>query len=395
MIDFVSIEVTNFRPDILSENPLLSFSQRINPRTGELTANERGNQTLEAEFGNMRIRIVTNIRTNAHRLFIEGSLHKHHRGNNYEDFGIADLRESLRLFLADVGIEPGGCIIHQIEFGVNITPPMPTQQFIDQILSHAGKVCELRQYDDTGYLKRFSRTQFEVKIYDKGFQYGLPFDVLRVEIKARKMDFLHTKGIHITTVADLLNPAIFERLKCVLLETLQKLIFTDDRIHPATITPKKDSAFFKEATNPRFWKLLRDNPDRMKFKRHLERFNAIRCKYAPDDLRGDFLQTISEKWELLSRNVTFLPMSEPGSLLRFDHHIVCNNVTSPRRHCRSCGRDITEQKTGSRFCSERLYGRDAKRCRNMDSNPRNQRRRKDLRLYPGLTLFPAYLHYGT
>jgi hypothetical protein len=394
MIDFVSLEVTDFRPELLSENPLLSFSQRINPRTGELTANERGNQTLEAEFGNMRIRIVTNIRTNAHRIFIEGSLHKHHKGNNHEDFGISDLRESLRLFLAVVGIEPGGCIIHQIEFGVNITPPMPTQQFIDQILSLAGKEYELKEFKDLGYLKRFKRAQYEVKIYDKGWQYGLPEDILRVEIKVTRMEFLHEKGINIRTMEDLLDQTLYAQLKDLLIATLQRLIFTDDRIQPAAIVPNTDSAFFKEASNTRFWKMIRTG-HRMQFKRHLERYDAIRCKYAPDDLKDIFLRTISDKWDLLSRDVTFLPMSEPGSLLRSDHHIVCRNVTPARRHCQSCGRDITEQKTGSRFCSERLYGRDAKRCRNMDSNPRNHRRRKDLRLYPGFTLFPAYLHYGT
>lgn len=47
-----------------------------------------------------------------------------------------------------------------------------------------------------------------------------------------------------------------------------------------------------------------------------------------------------------------------------------------KRYCLTCGRDITNQKTGSKFCSEKLYGREAKKCRNMDSNPRNHIKRK-------------------
>ena len=45
------------------------------------------------------------------------------------------------------------------------------------------------------------------------------------------------------------------------------------------------------------------------------------------------------------------------------------------RRCLTCGRDITDQRTGSVYCSELRYGKDAKRCRNKASNPRNNRLR--------------------
>jgi hypothetical protein len=51
--------------------------------------------------------------------------------------------------------------------------------------------------------------------------------------------------------------------------------------------------------------------------------------------------------------------------------------TAPFRYCRSCGKDITNQHKGSLFCSKKYVGeRAAKQCRNSNSNPRNNRRRK-------------------
>lgn len=392
MIDFVSLEVAGFRPEELVQNPLLSFIQGINTETGELPVDRYGNRKSVAEYGNLVFTVIFNANQRI-RLFIRGSLHKHRKGNNHEDFTFADLAETIREIQNFTGIHPERLIIHQIEFGVNIRPTIPTRQFIDQIISHGGKVYELRQYKGRGYLIRFIWSQYELKIYDKGFQYGLPDDNLRTEIKVTKMDFLHAKGIRIETLADLLQMPVFLQLRAVFMATLQKLIFTDDRIDPKFIENKSDRELFRDASNTRFWKKLREDPNRMRFKRYLDKVDATRCAFAPDDLKGIYLERLANKWDAMSQDVTLLPLANPAMLLRSYPHIVGKNPSSPPRYCSSCGRDITGQKTGSRFCSEKMFGRDAKRCRNMDSNPRNSLKRKYKRLYPGYTLFPVYLHW--
>lgn len=393
MIDFVSIEVAGVRPEELFQNPLLSFTQAINTQTGEISFDRYGNQKFSAECGNLAFTIISNIDSQRSRLNIRGSLHKHRKGNNHEDFTFADLAETIREIQYLTGIHPERFIIHQIEFGVNIRPELPTRQFIDQILSHGGKDYELREYKGTGYLKRFRRSQVELKIYDKGFQYCLPDDILRTEIKVTKMDFLHAKDIQIETLADLLQLPVFLQLRSVFMATLQKLIFTDDRIDPKFIEKRSDRELFREASNTRFWRKLREDPNRMRFKRYLDKVDAIRCAFAPDDLKGNYLERLSDKWDAMSQDVTKLPLAKQTVLLHSYPHIVGKNPSTPPRYCLSCGRDITGQKTGSRFCSEKMFGRDAKRCRNMDSNPRNSLKRKYKRLYPGYTLFPVYLHW--
>ncbi len=57
------------------------------------------------------------------------------------------------------------------------------------------------------------------------------------------------------------------------------------------------------------------------------------------------------------------------------------------RYCSTCGRDITDQKKGSVFCSEKLYGKQAKKSRNKNSNPKNNYKLEEQNLYSGVLLF--------
>jgi len=51
--------------------------------------------------------------------------------------------------------------------------------------------------------------------------------------------------------------------------------------------------------------------------------------------------------------------------------------TAQKRYCLSCKKDITNQHKNSLFCSSKYVGeREAKKCRNNNSNPRNNRLRK-------------------
>lgn len=78
-----------------------------------------------------------------------------------------------------------------------------------------------------------------------------------------------------------------------------------------------------------------------------------------------------------------------------DFKYLCTNVTSKgegeatpveqseemknadkRRYCKCCGRDITHQRKDSVFCSEKYFGKEAKKCRNKDSNRRMIIKRK-------------------
>jgi len=382
MIDFVSIHVKDANPELLFNNPNLVFGSLMNHQTGELIPNRYGNYVSISETRGLKIEITESKNKPLPEVKIMGSLHKFSQGNNYKDFSFTDLERTIQCLREFLQIEPESLCIHQIEFGVNIEPVFQTQFVINQMLSHAGKEYELRDYQNTGYLKRFRRAQFEIKIYDKGNQNKLTERILRVEIKVSRMAYLHNKGIGIKTIADLLNPALYPKLKSLLIEDLNKLIFTDDRINLRQVYKPKDRNFLSEAANPRYWTQLRDKVNRMQFSRQFKRFDLLRRTYAPEDLKGDFIQQVNNKWDSLSKNVTILPLTENSKMLRSDIHLVSNNELLPR-HCITCGRDISHQKTGSKYCSEKKFGRSVKSCRNKVSNLKVHEKR----FYPGATLF--------
>jgi len=54
--------------------------------------------------------------------------------------------------------------------------------------------------------------------------------------------------------------------------------------------------------------------------------------------------------------------------------------TTVARRCHTCGRALTSSSIRAKFCSEQVWGAAAKKCRNTDSNPRNNFKRG--RYYP-------------
>jgi hypothetical protein len=105
---------------------------------------------------------------------------------------------------------------------------------------------------------------------------------------------------------------------------------------------------------------------------------------------------IRDKWQMLlainnpkSGDVlTDLRHIGKGHFNRLDIPLICPPLqTTGERFCKSCGRDISNQKKGSVFCSERMFGKVAKGCRNKDSNPRNNLLYREQKKYGGFVLF--------
>lgn len=110
-----------------------------------------------------------------------------------------------------------------------------------------------------------------------------------------------------------------------------------------------------------------------------ERYKAIIERYSTDQIKETIRQMIVEKWQELLKSGYILTgigetqksyvltgsIGEKRSLSRIE------SIVTQQRFCLSCGRDISEQKKGSKYCSEKLYGKSVKSCRNKDSNPRH------------------------
>lgn len=410
MFDFKHNAIKSVTPKELLNNSLLDFHTDLNLRTGELTSNNSSQKKLSAstknkknaEYRQCNFEIINDKYIN-----FKGSIHKYFNdGENHNDFNVADLFQTIQDIHNKFNFNPFLSELHNIEFGVNLILPFDTKKFLKSIISMNGRECENRTYNGKGYLIKFVFGDvFEVKIYDKGFQFGLKRNTLRFEIKVRKMEFLHAKGINLRTDIDLLNPVIHSKLGELLTKYHKKIIFWDNSINLKEVKPRERETLIN-GRNPKYWNQLKETEPE-NFKKRLLRYRELVSKYGKIKMHETVLRLISEKWKQLSE-LTPETKSELNEYLEqlktktfpkitdfqkknFPQYDTSNSMleqgnnyeltsTTEKRFCLSCGRDITEQKKGSKFCSEKIYGAEVKRCRNIDSNPRNYFKRREKKI---------------
>lgn len=426
MIDYIYTDIGGITINEFFKNELLDFKAPVSLKTGELNPynsnrNKGYRPRLEMEASYRRGKFII---TNDRYINYSGSLHEYFTdGSNHSNFNYSSLFTVIKDLNKKFNINPHLQRLHNVEFGVNVTLPFRTKSFLDAVILFKGRDCERLTYKGRGYLLRFTLDQYELKIYDKGFQKKLPDNVLRFEVKVRTMEFLHSKGIGLRTSADFLNKNVLAALGDVLNDFFQRLTICP-KINTAGLN-NRERQLLKDGSNYRYWIALKEER-RETYHYRLSRFDTLSKKYDPDKMKETVQGLITEKWQSLNATsqeeeaevTRFLERLRLGILPILNAHesseslpeitaqgspteipdftqfntsnsvlIPVNGGTKKRQYCKSCGRDITNQKKGSVFCSEARYGSEAKRCRNRDSNPRNNYLRREVRIKSGGLLF--------
>jgi hypothetical protein len=228
--------------------------------------------------------------------------------------------------------------------------------------------------------------RYAVKIYDKGKQYQLSNDLLRIELKVIKMEQL--KNVGIVTLADLLDIEKLKHLGSNLVAMFDEILYYDTSINLKELS-RRERAIIMDGRNPAYWDDLKEqSPKTFDYRRN--RFREITNKYSKEHQQKKISQLIADKWEKLI-NVEAETLAKLTAFLnQFPEHkfsqintsysglipstLPPQQSASNKRYCKTCKRDITEQKESSLFCSSKYVGEDrSKQCRNQDSNPRNNR----------------------
>lgn len=413
MFDYKYSDIKGIKPDEMNNNPYLDFYSPVSLKTGELLPYNNRDRDKIGYTPKNRIEAIHNhckfSITNDKYINFSGSLHEYkHRGTNFGDFTFQELFEVIQELYENFQINPFSDHLHNLEFGVNVILPFQTKTFLNSIIVFKGKEYERRSYKGRGYMIKFLFDQYELKIYDKGLQFSLSESVLRVEIKVTKMNFLRAKGVKLHTSADLLNPEVHSRLGEILRDYFNQLVVFDPTIILSKLK-SREREILKDGYNPQYWMLLKEsNPET--FKKKLKRFKELVSIHGRLNLLETVSDLISKKWDFLtSQNpetfekvsiyltgiyrktfpeITDLPkihfpQNNPSNSVLYQ----VNNEPEVRRVCRSCGRDISNQKPGSYFCSERIFGKEGKKCRNRDSNPRNNFKKREDRILKMGVLF--------
>ncbi len=384
MTDFIKLRISN--PDIprIRNNPRLEWERPVNDITGEINTKK----PITAKFHALTFEIVNNQFLN-----ISGSLHKfwnsiNGRGEqNYNDFRFSDLACVIIDFCELFNLVPGSCIIENFEFGVNVSPEIQTAEILRSVINHKGKPFERRKTEKMYYLE-CDHWQYYLKFYDKGLQYDQD-NLLRFEVKTRKMEIVSITKIQ--TLSDLLNPVNFEPLGGILDKYFKGIMFYDYTI-PDTGINARERLILTQGMNPAFWETyLKTNPDNYYKKR--DRFKDLIKRYGKQDISEIVGRLVSQKWDdLLKTDPKTLQKLTGGAKMKFTgidtSYIVTNPVNSFQaedeptrplagRYCQTCGKDISHQRPGTKFCSAKFVGySQAHKCRNTDSNPRNNDKNK-------------------
>lgn len=326
----------------------------------------------------------------SNRVEINGSLHKYWKGENHSNFTFGELCECISDLCGKFDINPLEARLHNLEFGVNVSPPFNPYEFCGNVIAFRGESFSKFRTNGKDKIQigfEATKNQYSVKVYDKGKQYRKSENILRYEIRVNKMERIKYTGIYF--LSDLTDRNKLEALGLILNEVFDELIICD-KVNPSDLS-KNEFRIYTEGKNPKEWEQYTPKQRTTRKKQ----FNEIIGRHGQNNWKETTARMVNEKWRmLLSLNSkTGYVLTDLTKVHRecFDRLDNTSNHTLPvfteKRFCKSCGRDISAQKKGSVFCSESIFGREAKKCRNKDSNPRKVIRYREQRLYGGLNLF--------
>ena len=411
MIDFIKLNVSYLNESDLLNNSAIEWKQDLIRSTGELEYPIKGKYfNLDIKINPTRIEIAGSI----HRLW---NLIKTSQNQNYNDFNFSEIVEMV-CHLNDVfTLDPYKTIIENLEIGLNIHTAKGPEQILNENLIVWRNMTPTRNksFKGKGKYFDFETSQYYFKIYDKGKQYEQPHNILRVECKIIRNEFLRRSSIR--TLSDLAKQDVISSLLHFLYHSFDMCILVDKPSPTAPINSNHKEIFI-EGINPYTWQSLKG----MNKKRFKERFYQTLELHELHTIKREIREKLESKGnELLGcyemnnfQNKT--PTSKKGEVLQNEAYIYTQTLT-PRK-CKITGIDISHQKGDSKFLSmatirtlsetepetfkylllnfspkkpnmltrEKLWMEIAHNIRNRDSNKRHELIRKTL-LYKN-SLFP-------
>lgn len=336
------------QPSILETNPLLDFYDTINLTTGEMkTTNRNGNKVTpskNASYKGLEFKIY-----DTGTIKLSGSLHKYWNdgAHNYNDFN----NEAVLFILNDLNtkfdIDPSKCILKCLEIGINITPPVPTNEILDNCLLHKTKPFEYQKNSNEGKYKQVEHSQYIIKIYNKALHYKskgfkIKDEIMRFEIKYTKMQKLNEKGIF--SLQDLMNYGL-RNFKEIVLNEWQNVLFYDNTIQIEHLSRSSKKALL-EYSNPNYWTGLLANNQTKNFTYHKNKLKKIVSKNS-NKIQDLIAETIGKKVDFLnSKTIQIDPLTIMSK------RIVFNDDNDTKKHiCKVTGFNISMQKENSSLLS--------------------------------------------
>ncbi|WP_020607702.1 hypothetical protein [Spirosoma spitsbergense] len=307
MYDGTKINHLSVSATLLLSIDRLNFALPINEQTGEVLRRPR-----RADDRGLTFTLIPQLSGTGYRVELKGSLHtfyNHVRDRaalgNSDQFMVDHLLTALDQLVMSYQIDPFNAKLNNIEFGVNVSLPFPVSLVLKNLVSYKNRPFTRDTRSDTLYYQCETQ-RYIVKLYDKGHQYGLTTNLLRVEVKVLRMEYLRSRGVYLTTLADLLNVANYGTIGALLVDTFKAIIFDDPTIDPTRLNSRERS-IYENGRNPRFWHIPDDltptqaNTHRQRLHRAEQRYRALLNHYRRGgDWQTKTAELIAQTWEQLT-----------------------------------------------------------------------------------------------
>ena len=188
-----------------------------------------------------------------------------------------DITETIAHLCGVLDISPHVCTLQNIEIGVNNVVTFAPFDFLKGVLYHRNDYSPTIKHE--GNYIQFEHAQYYIKLYNKGRQYELPNNVIRVEIKVMKMQKLIEAGINISTLADI-NESTLKQAFNLLYNEFNEVIYYDYSLKTEGLTEAKQRKVL-ESQNRTFWKGL----DRQQKKNSRKQLSSLIDKHS-DNYKG-------------------------------------------------------------------------------------------------------------
>lgn len=290
MIDNIKFRVNNklqFEHH-LTKSELIDLKTTINYFTGEIS-----NYPKKGRLENLEISITEQS------AYLKGSLHKYFNNSlykqdhNYNDFSYCDLQYCIGELTEKLNIEDDTKLTN-LEFGFNINTSIDPSLILNNnilmfnLLNHNRDL----KFQGKGNFKEFIKSDYSLKIYNKGKQYKTAEHILRVELKITKSRELNKQGVF--SIDDLLKTDVLRNLYRKLIDVLGKVTIVDD--YTSKNIPKSNATKLKDYTNPHYWIKIRNEDNYKRLYNKRKEFEELISKNNLNVLKQEIITKLNKKF---------------------------------------------------------------------------------------------------
>ena len=205
------------------------------------------------------------------------------------------MEEVIMSLQSELGIDPLTACINNLEFGVNLNFNVDPNKLINCLFCYKWKPFNtMDNIVGQGNGKQCKGSnQYFVKIYNKGSQYYLPENILRIEKKVVTMVNLKFGKLKLV---DLLNLDLWEHCKNELMSMIDEILFNEP-LNTKSLT-KIELKTYNKVLNQSTW----INFSKDQRKRYKNAFNKIITTHGQGNYKQIILTLINDKFkELISK----------------------------------------------------------------------------------------------